>query len=299
MSVALRRGLPATASVTAPADRRFRRPDVRPGRRRRVAQLIRRVGLIVLVVVGASAATVWSAHAVLSAKSLQVRTLTMRGNAWLSNGEVEALLDGVRGENILLVDLDRYRRRLMDSPWVAGATFRRVLPATLEVRIVERVPMAIARLNQQLYLVDGTGMLMDEFGPQYREFDLPVVDGLVITPKHGSPTVDPTRALLLGRVFDDLHARPDLRRRVSQIDVSDARDVVVLLDGDSALVHLGDGRFVERLKTYVELGPTLQERLPDIDYVDMRYDERVYVRSGTPSRGQRVDGQKVKGRKPK
>jgi len=31
----------------------------------------------------------------------------------------------------------------------------------LEVRVVERVPMAIARLNQQLYLVDGTGVIID------------------------------------------------------------------------------------------------------------------------------------------
>ena len=91
------------------------------------------------------------------------------------------------------------------------------------------------------------------------------------------------------RVFEELRARPDLRQRISQIDVSDARDVVVLLDNDAALVHLGDGRFVERLKTYVELGPTLQERLRDIDYVDMRYDERVYVRSAS-DKGQRGRG---------
>jgi len=284
-----RRGLPATAGVPAAADRRFRRPDIRLGRRRRLVQLIWRIGLIGAAMLVAAGGLLWSARAVLGAKPLRVSQVTIRGNTRLSNGEVEALLDGVRGENILLVDLDGYRRRLMDSPWVAGATFRRVLPSTLEVRVVERVPMAIARLNQQLYLVDGTGVIIDDFGPQYREFDLPVVDGLVMTPKDGGPMVDPARALLVGRVFDELRARPDLRQRVSQIDVSDARDVVVLLDDDAALVHLGDGRFVERLKTYVELGPTLQERLRDIDYVDMRYDERVYVKSATDK------GQKAKG----
>ena len=120
-----------------------------------------------------------------------------------------------------------------------------------------------------------------------------VVDGLVRMPARGAPAADPVRALLVERVFEDLRARPDLRQRVSQIDVSDARDVVVLLDTDATLVHLGDGRFVERLKTYVELGPALQERLRDIDYVDMRYDERVYVRSGTPE----AQKSTVKGRK--
>ena len=285
----LRRRLPTTAGVPAPADKRFRRPDVRPGRRRRGMQLIRRTALFVAGAVVAAGGMLWSVRAVLGAKALRVSQLTIRGNTQLSNGEVEALIDGVRGENILLVDLDRYRRNLMDSPWVAGATFRRVLPSTVDVRIVERTPMAVARLDQQLYLVDSSGVIIDEFGPQYREFDLPVIDGLVTTPRHGSPMVDPARALLVERAFEELRARPDLRQRISQIDVSDARDVVVLLDNDAALVHLGDGRFVERLKTYVELGPTLQERLRDIDYVDMRYDERVYVRSAS-DKGQKTQG---------
>ena len=44
----------------------------------------------------------------------------------------------------------------MASPWVEEATLRRVLPATVEVTIRERRPMAIGRVGQALYLVDGT-----------------------------------------------------------------------------------------------------------------------------------------------
>jgi cell division septal protein FtsQ len=63
------------------------------------------------------------------------------------------------------------------------------------------------------------------------------------------------------------------------VDVSNDRDVVILLEGEAALVHLGDERFMERLRRYQELAPALQERLREIDYVDMRFDERVYVKS--------------------
>jgi hypothetical protein len=69
-----------------------------------------------------------------------------------------------------------------------------------------------------------------------------------------------------------------LRKRVSQIDVSDARDAVVLFDDDPAWLHLGDARFVERLQNYIDLRPRLIERFRDIDYVDLRFDERVYLR---------------------
>ena len=46
--------------------------------------------------------------------------VTVAGNTRLSNGEVEALVEGIRGQNILRLNLDLYRRRLMESPWVAA-----------------------------------------------------------------------------------------------------------------------------------------------------------------------------------
>ena len=71
----------------------------------------------------------------------------------------------------------------------------------------------------------------------------------------------------------------------AQIDVSDAHDALVLLEGDSALLHLGEDRFLERVQSYLDLSPTLRERVSDIDYVDLRFDSRVYVRPATGGRG--------------
>jgi cell division septal protein FtsQ len=69
-------------------------------------------------------------------------------------------------------------------------------------------------------------------------------------------------------------------KRVSQIDVASAHDAVVLLDQDPALVHVGDEQFVERLQRYLELYEALHSRVPDIEYVDLRFDDRIYVRPG-------------------
>jgi cell division protein FtsQ len=276
---ALRRGMPSTAGVAAPADRRFRRPDVRPGRRRRLWKMLAGAAVFALALMVVMAAGWWSVQALRGARWLTIDRMVVRGNSRLSSGEIEALLEGARGQNILLADLDQFRRRLMDSPWVAGATLRRVLPATIEIRVVERTPMAVARLGHGVYLVDSSGVIIDEFGPQYGDIDLPMVDGLVRTPRGGEPVVDPDRALLTHRLLTELRAEKDLWMRVSQIDVSSSHDATVLLDQDPALVHLGETRFAPRLRTYLELAPALHERLEQIDYVDMRFDERVYVKS--------------------
>ncbi len=279
-STQVRRGLPtASAGVAAPADRRFRRGEVRPGRTHRfgphVSRLIRWGVLLCLV----AASATWATRHVLASSWATVRTITVRGNAYLSLGEVDALVSGLRDQRIFEVDLEEYRRRLMDSPWVADVMVRRVLPSTIDLRIVERVPLAIARLGQQLYLVDRSGVIIDEFGPQYRTFDLPIVDGLVTPPSNGTPLVDAARVALLVSFLSALDARPDLRERLSQIDLRATHDLVVMFDEDTAWLHLGDARFVERLVAYLELAPTLRERFAAIDYVDLRFGDRVFVRS--------------------
>ena len=53
----------------------------------------------------------------------------------------EALAHGLYGRSILTADLDACRRHLLESPWVADAALRRVLPSTIEVRVVERQPI--------------------------------------------------------------------------------------------------------------------------------------------------------------
>jgi cell division protein FtsQ len=273
-------------SVRAPAEKNFRRAQVKPGRRReargRLAWRVLRIGAAVVLVGYAGYRAV---DLVVSASTLKVSHIVVRGNVRLSSGEVQAIVVGLRGSSILTADLDRYRQRLRGSPWVADVALRRVLPSTVEVFVSERRPVGLCRLGGDLYLIDRRGTVIDQFGPQYAEFDLPIIDGLVRAPGDGNPAIDEERADLAARVIDASAGNADLARRISQIDVSDAHDAVVLLDNDPALLHLGEDRFLERLQAYVDLAPALRERVADIDYVDLRFDERVYVRPGGTGRG--------------
>jgi len=267
--------------VAAPADKRFRRARVSPSHRRRPWMVNWRVigRAAVILAVGLYVAY-RAASLVLFAEALRVRRITVSGNDRLARGEVVTLLDGLRGEHMLTVDLEAWRRKLLTSPWVADAAMRRVLPGTVAVAIAERRPLGVGRIGSHLYLIDDRGLIIDEFGPNYAEFDLPVIDGLGTAPRDGRPLIDGTRAALAVRLLAALQGRSDLAARVSQIDVTDPHDAVVLLKDDTALLRLGDDQFAERLQTYLDLLPAVRKRVPNIDYVDMRFDERVYVRPG-------------------
>ena len=264
------------SGVRLRADKRFRRARVQPFGRRSVPLSGRVVRLLLALGVAASGAY-FGPDLLRRAEFLCVEHVVVTGNRHLSSGEVLALLDRLHGANILEVDLAAWRQRLLTSGWVQAATLRRLLPATIEVTITEREPLGLFRMAARLYLVDPTGTVIDEYRPRFADLRLPLIDGLALRNPRGS-AVDRARAQLAARLMRALAARPDLEGLVSQVDVTDASDAVVLLSGDPTLLHLGDRRFVERLDRYLELVHALRSTVPEIDYVDLRYEQRVYVR---------------------
>ena len=258
-------------------DKRFRRAHVAPARRggRRSRAAWARHAAAALV---ATFAVYELAHLVLTTDALAVRRVSIDGNVRMSRGEILGVLDGLQGRNILTVDLEVWRGRLLEAPWIADATVRRIFPGTIRVVVREREPIGIGRIGDQLFLVDRTGTIIDEFGPVYAKLDLPIIDGLNAGQPGGAAQVDPARAALAGRLLLSLEQAPQLVRRLSQVDVSDARDAVVLLDGDPVVIRLGYEQFAERLQSYMDVADTLRDRVDDIDYVDLRFGEHVYVR---------------------
>lgn len=265
--------------VSAPADKRFRRAHVPPKKKgllQRVgwARAVVLTGAMALIVLGAWQAATYA----LSSDALHVTQVRVEGTSRMSHGSVLAVVDGMRGQSMLAVDLDQWRAELLRAVWVADAALRRELPGTVVVAIRERQPLAIGRIGDELYLVDERGVI-DEFGPTYADLDLPIVDGLSTEHAQGpdSFSVNEVRAALAIRFMTALQGKPELASRVSQIDVSDPEDVVVILKQDTSRVRLGNERFAERLQSYLELSGTLADRVPGLDVVDLRFDDRIYA----------------------
>ena len=268
----MRTSPPSVPSNRAPA------PGPRPARladgvRRHWARVARGAALAGGLSLGG-----WTAATELpAAPFLAIDEVVVHGNELLSAGEVLALMPGLRGAGILSVELEDQRRRLSGSSWLAGAALRRRLPSTVEVFVTERRPVAVARFGGRLFLLDASGAVVDAYGPRFARFDLPIVDGLAVE-REGAAVVDPRRLALAARLLAELARRPDVLAAVSQIDVADPRDAVVLLDGDVVLLRLGQGRFLPKLRRYAELAPLLRGEAQPVDEVDLRFDPRVYVR---------------------
>ena len=219
----------------------------RSSRRAQGAPSLRRVKLaaksVVLgTLVGLGAVAIGHA-ARRSAGAAGRRTSSSAATSGCRTGEVLALLDGLRGQNILSVDLDE----LADAAARARRGSRRARCAascrrTFDVVVRERRPMGIGRARQRaLPGRSSTAWSSTSTARPTHDLDLPVIDGLAVAAaaRHAAGRRAAARALV---------AAPDRRRRrrsaglarVSQIDVRDAHDAVVMLDGDTVMLRLGD-----------------------------------------------------------
>jgi len=200
----------------------------------------------------------------------RIASIEVKGNRFLSEGEVREMLGPALGGNLMSADLDGLRSNLAASPWVGGAIVRRKLPDTLLVDVTERFPIALAETDQ-LYVMDSSGELIDVLGPRTAGFDLPIIRGL------GGVSVDVRRdrARRANTLLEDLG---ELSAEVSEISVDRAGDLMVVLRGDGSVLKLADPPYRKRVLSFLALRQKLHERCPDAEYFDLRFKDRIYAK---------------------
>lgn len=200
----------------------------------------------------------------------RIANIEVKGNNFLSEGEVREMLGPAMGGNLVGADLDALRSNLAASPWVGGAVVRRKLPDTLLVDVTERFPIALAEADQ-LYVMDASGELIDLLGPRTAGFDLPIVRGL----KGVSVEVRQDRARRANALLEDLG---ELSAEVSEISVDRSGDLLVILRGDGSVLKLAEPPYRKRVLSFLALRQKLRERCPDAEYFDLRFKDRIYAK---------------------
>ena len=252
-------------------------PFLRPNRRTRMRRARRgwvwRWVLMVEVTGGALVllCALWASYSrVMASARLRVDKVEVRGGHFLSEGEVRELLGPAVGENILGLDIEALKARLRSSPWVAEATVSRTLPDMLRVEIRERVPLALAELDR-LYLMDGDGSLIEQYGPRTSGFDLPIVRGLAGT----TGDARRERAERAGALLRDLG---ELARELSELQVEESGDLRLVLRGAGEVVRMGPPPWRDKFLTFLGLRKELAARCPETEFFDLRYRDRIIAK---------------------
>lgn len=150
------------------------------GRWRRLARRSLQIGAVLAVTIGAVAGARHGAEIVEFVRDhpyFRVERIHVHGAGPLVSGEeLKAWIGLSEGDSLWLAAPARIERRLAAHPMIAAATVRRTFPDTLEVRVRERRPAAIAMLDD-LYYLDRDGETFGPLGPRH-DRDYPVFTGV-------------------------------------------------------------------------------------------------------------------------
>jgi cell division protein FtsQ len=180
----------------------------------------------VLLTAAALTAVALGAWVVLSSSLLAAREITVVGADRLAPAAVEEALGKVLGTPLARLDTGALADRVEQLPLVHDAEVVRAWPGTLEVRLVERVPIAaVPDPAGGVRLVDDEGVVVahEEQPPA----DLPLVQVDV-------PTAGPDALRAASAVLSALP--DDLRTQVEQVGATSPDDVRMTLRGGGEVV---------------------------------------------------------------
>ncbi len=194
----------------------------------------------------------------------------------VARSQVMEVMGGDIGRNIFFIPLARRKAQLEQIPWVRSASVMRFAPNHIAVQIVERTPVAFARIGSKVFLIDEAGTPMD-LPMGKNKFSFPVILGM-------NANEPPSTRKARMKIYNELTSQLDsggahYSQDLSEVDLSDLDDVKVLAnntDGD-VLVHLGSSKYLERYKIYVAHVKEWRQQFTKVESVDLRYDRQIIV----------------------
>jgi len=196
-----------------------------------------------------------------------------------SRKSVTASLDHLLGASLMETDLQEAAAIVEKLPWVRGASVKRKLPRTLQIKIVERQPVVHAVIGGLVRLVDGTGHVIVPLGPR-ASFDFPVITGL-----ERLEAAELRQALLRGiAILDRLrHAEPTWVACISTLDMSRDDRVAVTTTYPGPRLLLDPNMAERNVNQFIALSTEIAKRFGDAEYVDLRFKDSISVMPGAES----------------
>jgi cell division protein FtsQ len=197
----------------------------------------------------------------------EVQKLSVSGLKRVEENQVLAKAGFEVGTNVFRVKLDEVRERVEELPWVRYATVERVLPDKIIIKVVEREPIGLGRINGEVFQFDADAKILDPDPVTGASF--PILDGLRMGDHRGNVQ----KVEMYRKVLDDVG-----QTALSEVHINDSQEVTVVSASDPVIVNLGAVDFRSRWIKYLQLKPQIQQQYPQAVRVDLRFRNQVIVR---------------------
>jgi hypothetical protein len=202
-------------------------------------------------------------------RAFAIQTVEMSTNGEISLDQLRRWSGTRAGQNLMALDLARVKSNLELVPNIHSVSVERLLPRTLRIRVMERVPVArvfLPRLSDddtlmvQSWLLDSQGAVMMPLDEKYRrsglgsaDASLPVLTGFSPVEIRLGRVVESSRLLSALRFLDAFnHSGMASRVSLRRVDLGQA-GVLVAVTGSETEITLGSDGFDGQLIRWVQI----------------------------------------------
>jgi len=244
--------------------RQIQRRDA-PRLRERIKRGLKRLALLgVLVgILGAG----WLVY---QSPLFQIRTVSVSGAETLDPAML-ASVSGLKGQNILQVNTEAAKQRLLALPMVADVSVQKKWPGKIVVNVTERHAWGYWQIKDQTYVIDDQGVVLDDVRPDDGAPTIVEID----SERRLAPgdQVDADAVALSKQLIDE--APSALQRNVVGLEYSDHSGLTVSFDG-GLRATFGDSRDLDyKLSVLYVLLDKAQTQGLAVNSVDLRFGETV------------------------
>lgn len=238
-------------------------------RNRRFSKPLERMKTVVLLTLPVVLIAAVGYIALIAARSAFVADrIVFTGNAHLPDEELKGLAGLKGGENLLTLSSANIFKKISGSPWIRQVAVRKELPDRLHILIKETEPLALLDMKGRLFIVDEKGKMLEELKESSMPF-LPIISG----DPFGQKEVF-AEAISLVRAIKDT----GLMSRKNHIEVIAHKLQEISVNLDGTVVRVGAGEYGDKLSRLTELEEEIKSRRIPVDYIDLRFANKVVVK---------------------
>ena len=209
-------------------------------------------------------------HYLRTAQRFEVKGLAISGFAGplkrVTQDQIAGRAEFEVGTNVFRVDLDAIRERVERLQWVRYALVERVLPDQIIVKVIEREPIGLARINGEVYQFDTDAAILEV---DSTAANFPILDGL----RPRDTNANSKKVSTYRKVLEEI-GQNDL----SEVHVNDVGEVSVVSASDPMIVTLGTSDYRIRWIKFLQLKGQIQQQYPQAVRIDLRFKNQVIVR---------------------
>jgi len=200
-----------------------------------------------------------------------IRRVEIVGTHALTPADIEPFVPAMEGISLFTVD-PVWAQQVERHPRLRSAAFKKKLPHTLQIKVVERSPIAIVVLDS-LYGIDKDRVIFPLVHSS--DFDHPLITGLRDVPYQvGMPLELPQ----LEPVVEFLAISETYAAVISEIQLESETDVTVYTLSQGIKARIEADQFPQKMYYLTEMIDDINQRGLPVAEIDLRYDDAAVVK---------------------